>query len=144
MNTTQTNRLQLFEDVRNIFNIQENHGLSYFVKSEMMQMAEFISGVTCEWTSNTTYLSDYLEGYGWMNQLTVDSHPTIRNLIWLAETATEINLISNKLVTQKPQAETTDETITSTNWLETIKSLTKVSTVTNVNFSNKTLTVTFE
>lgn len=144
MNTTQTNRLQLFEDVRKIFNIQENHGLSYFVKSEMMQMAEFISGVTCEWTSNTTYLSDYLEGYGWMNQTTVDSHPTIRNLIWLAETATEINLISNKLVTQKPQAETTDETIASTNWLETIKSLTKVSTVTNVNFSNKTLTVTFE
>lgn len=147
MNNTQTtNRLQLFEDVRNIFSIKNNDNLSYFLKSEMMQIAEFITGITCNWTSSTNYFSDHLESYGYGRQLTVDTHPTIRNLIWLAETATEINLIENNLQPDAAtdQPETVDETIIQTNWLETFRSLTKVSTVDSINFSNKTLTVVFK
>ena len=136
--STTITRTELVNTVREIYGL-DHKNVFHFKKSEMMEMTKYITGETCEWTSSQSYFYDYLESYGYTNQVTVDTHPTFKNLLWLVRIANEIQEIDDQV-----NGVTLGSVEDTSSWLDLLKQTLKISYVKQVTFKNKTLTVEFE
>ncbi len=134
----QSTRPELVRQIRSLYGLESKDAV-HFTREEMMKIANYITGVECPWTDSSNYFLNYLRTYGYNEQLTVDTHPTVRNLNWLETIALEIKAIEEEVNTSELTQDLTNQS-----WLELLKSSLKIAEVDTVLFNNKTLTVTFK
>ena len=75
-------RTQLINQVRTKFKLPNKKSV-FFNKDEVQHIVQVITGQSQNWTDCGDYMETYLSNYGWQEQLTIDTHPSIENLNWL-------------------------------------------------------------
>lgn len=139
---TDITREELVADIRKKYQLEKKENAYHFTKEEMMIISEFITGEYCPWTSQDHYFSNYLQEYGYTTQLTVDTHPTTKNLIWLVDIYNEIQKIEEELNSAEDYLD-----INSSDSYDLIKLIQKLidsEKIESLNLEAKTLTVKFK
>jgi hypothetical protein len=99
-------RTQLMNQVRSKYQLPSKKSV-FFSKDEVRHIVESITGQNQDWTDCGDYMETYLTAYGWREQLTIDTHPTMQNLNWLLsyqnQTTSNINFNVRDLIKNIPQ-----------------------------------------
>lgn len=100
MNTTTNGfnmKNKIMNKVRKAYNLPSK-SRTHFTKDEMMHIVELITGSEPQWESCHYFFEEELSDYGWISQETVDTHPTIDNLLVLLSLKNNLNDRKQQLV----------------------------------------------
>jgi hypothetical protein len=128
---------QLLNQMRRVYGLQTSSRV-HLTKNEMEAIVSQITGGPKEWTSVQTFFEDYLASKGYRSQVTVDTHPTYRNLNWLIE---EKQSASQKKTSPKSATSKTKTNSTRTISFDLNQFLDKIS---SIEFTKDKVNVTFQ
>ena len=79
-----TFRKKYYKSIRSILKCSRNNDTRpYFIKEEMEEIVNIICGKKVAYNSQKNYMENNLSRYGWNKQITIDTHPSLDNLIFI-------------------------------------------------------------
>lgn len=127
---------QLLNEMRRTYGLQTSSRV-HLTKTEMEKIVSQITGESKEWTSVQTFFEDYLASKGYRSQVTVDTHPTYRNLNWLIEAKSNSLHSARKTSTKKSASSQKTRTLS----FDLDQFLNKIA---SIEFTKNKVNVTFE
>jgi hypothetical protein len=77
-------RKKCYKSIRSILKCSRNNDTRpYFIKEEMEEIVNIICGKKVVYNSQKNYMENNLSKYGWNKQITIDTHPSLDNLIFI-------------------------------------------------------------
>jgi len=145
-------RIKSLKSIRRILSSsKKNDTRTYLLKSEMEEIVKIISGKTSKYKSQKDYMEKNLKSFGWASQITIDSHPSLENTLFIEKSlkakAKEISDAQSKIKAQNETiAKIASVTINSSkqtafNWQEALNTVLASGKVESLVFDKETIAV---
>jgi len=145
-------RLKSLKSIRKILSSSKNNDTrTYLLKEEMEEIVKIISGKKSKYKSQKDYMENNLLSHGWVSQITIDSHPSLENTLFIEKAlkakAKEISDQQNKIKKQNETiAKIASYTINSSkqtafNWQEALDTVLASGKVESLVFDKETISI---
>jgi len=145
-------RVKSIKSIRRMLGFSnKNNARTYLLKKEMEKIVKIISGKSVKYTSQKDYMENNLSEYGWVSQVTIDSHPSLENTLFIEKAlkakVKEISDQQNKIKKQNEtiakiaNANIKESKQTAFNWQEALNTVLASGKVESLVFDKETIAV---
>lgn len=145
-------RLKSLKSIRKILSSSKNNDTrTYLLKEEMEEIVKIISGKNSKYKSQKDYMEKNLMSHGWVSQVTIDSHPSLENTLFIEKALKakekEISDQQNRIKKQNETiAKITSATIneskqTAFKWQEALNTVLSSGKVESLVFDKETISI---